>query len=266
MWGANDVTVRLGGKVALESVSIDIEPGVIHAVIGGDGAGKSTLLRVLAGVGLSQTGERRLPSAERIGFVPADGGLFADLTVDENMAFTAAVYGLTGWQPRAESLLERSAIVQFGDRIAGHLSGGQRRKLAASMALLSDPQLLILDEVTTGVDPLSRLELWRMVAAAAASGTAVVAATTYLDEAERAGRVLLLHDGRVLAAGEPDTLIASLPGGIMVTDIPDDRSTAWRRGRRWHQWMAGVQDDCVSPTLEDAAIVLELAASGRISP
>ena len=110
MWGASDITVRLGGKVALESVSIDIEPGVIHAVIGGDGAGKSTLLRVLAGVGLGQTGERRLPPAERIGFVPADGGLFADLTVDENMAFTAAAYRLTGWQPRAESLLERSAI------------------------------------------------------------------------------------------------------------------------------------------------------------
>ena len=133
------------------------------------------------------------------------------------------------------------------------------------MALLPDPQLLILDEVTTGVDPLSRLELWRMVAAAAATGTAVVAATTYLDEAERAGSVLLLHDGKLLAVGQPDALISSLPGGIVVADIPADRSTAWRRGRQWHQWTADTQDDGVSPSLEDAAIVLELAASGRIS-
>lgn len=264
-WGTTDLSVRFGDVVALSGVSLSLEPGVIHAVIGGDGAGKSTLLRVLAGLGLDHQGDVRLPEQHRIGYVPSDGGVFGDLTVDENMAFVAAAYGLESWQRRADHLLERADIAGAGTRLAGRLSGGQRRKLAGSMALLPEPRLLVLDEVTTGVDPVSRMELWRMIAGAAASGTAIVAATTYLDEAERAAHVALFHSGRLLAAGPPSELIASIPGVVTDEAAPTDRACAWRHGRRWHQWHPHGTTSPYQPSLEDAAIVFELAERGAAS-
>lgn len=265
-WGVDELTVRFGDRTALDSVSIGIEPGVIHAVIGGDGAGKSTLLRVLAGLGLARQGAVRLPAQERIGFVPSDGGTFRGLTVDENMAFVAAAHRLTAWRTRAAMLLERAGIAPFADRPSEALSGGQRRKLAGSMALLPDPELVVLDEVTTGVDPLSRMELWRLVATAAAGGAAIVAATTYLDEAERAGQVELLHDGRLLASGSPLEVVRSIPGAVTDEAAPTDRATAWRVGRRWHQWHAASdRAGILEPTLEDAAIVYELRARAASS-
>jgi ABC-2 type transport system ATP-binding protein len=264
-WWLDDVTVRFGGTVALDAVCIAVEPGAVHAVIGGDGAGKTTLLRVLAGLGIACAGHVSLPPQARIGYVPAAGGVFGDLTVDENMAFVAAVHRLHGWRPRADELLSTSGIDRFGERLARQLSGGQRRKLAGSMALLPRPALLVLDEVTTGVDPVSRVDLWRLVATAIAAGTGVVVATTYLDEAERAGQVSFLHRGRLLASGSPAAIVAGMPGTISVEESPTDRALAWRHGRRWHQWHPGPAGERTGhePTLEDAAIVFELQAEGR---
>jgi ABC-2 type transport system ATP-binding protein len=129
------------------------------------------------------------------------------------------------------------------------------------MALLPGPELLVLDEVTTGLDPDSRLELWRLIADAAAAGTAVVTATAYLDEAERAEDVLLLHGGRVLAAGSPRSIVDAVPGCVEDTAVPDDPDRAWRRGRRWRQWRPAGDRRSGSPmSLEDAAIIRELAA------
>ncbi len=254
-WSVDGLDVSFGDVHALRQVEMTIEPGRVHSVIGGDGAGKSTLLKVLAGLDLGQTGTLRLPPQRNIGFVPGHGGLFSDLTVDENMEFVAHAYRLSEWKPRAAELLSRSDIGRFDSRLAGHLSGGQRRKLAASMALLPQPKLLILDEVTTGVDPLSRMELWRLVGAAASEGAAVVAATTYLDEAERAESVVLLHEGRVLAAGSPADIVNGIPGSVSATDHPGDNS--WRHGRHWRRWDPdGSGGDRLS--LEDAAIVHEL--------
>ncbi len=265
MWGTTNLTVRFGKSVALDDVSISIRPGVVYGVIGGDGAGKSTLLRLLAGLGLEHEGAVRLPPQERIGFVPSLGGVFGDLTVDENLAFVAAAYRLKNWRPRGNELLERAGIEHFGHRLAAQLSGGQRRKLAGSMALLPEPELLVLDEVTTGVDPVSRMELWRIVAGAAVTGTAVVAATTYLDEAERAEQVVLLHAGRLLASGTPGDIIDAIPGCVTDESTPTDRARAWRHGRRWHQWHPQGVTSPYRPSLEDAAIVHELVATGAHS-
>jgi ABC-2 type transport system ATP-binding protein len=261
--GAYDLTVRYGSVVALDEVSIEVVPGQVHAVVGGDGAGKTTLLRALAGIGVPHSGTLRLPAAGRTGYVPPAGGVFGDLSVAENVEFVADAYGLRSWSDRAAMLLERAGLADFGSRLAAQLSGGQRRKLAGSMALLPRPELLVLDEVTTGVDPVSRLDLWRLIASAAAGGAAVVVATTYLDEAERAADVVLLHDGRVLGAGAPRQLIAAMPGSLSDEDSPLDRATAWRHGRRWRQWHAeGSARPGSPPTLEDAAIVAELRSGG----
>lgn len=254
-WSVHDLDVSFGDVHALRRVEMTIEPGTVHSVLGGDGAGRSTLLKVLAGLDLGLTGTLRLPPQRHIGFVPGHGGLFSDLTVGENMEFVAHAYRLSEWKPRASELLERSDIEQFHTPLGGRLSGGQRRKLAASMALLPRPKLLILDEVTTGVDPLSRMELWRLVGGAASEGTGVVAATTYLDEAERAESVVLLHEGRVLATGSPANIVTRIPSSVTATDQPGDNS--WRHGRRWRRWdPEGTGGDRLS--LEDAAIVHEL--------
>jgi ABC-2 type transport system ATP-binding protein len=262
MWSISDVTVRFGELTALDEVSLELEPGRLHGVVGGDGAGKSTLLKVVAGLDLGQTGSIHLPDPDRITYMPTDGGIFGDLTVDENMEFVASAYRLRGWRDRASELLARAGIGAFGDRLSGHLSGGQRRKLATCMALLPELDLLVLDELSTGVDPLSRQELWHLVTGAVASGAAVVAATTYLDEAERMDPVLLLHRGRSLGLGSPAELEASVPGVVVDCDQPDDRATAWRHGGRWRQWYPGQPRSSTDRLdLEEAAIVLELEQS-----
>jgi len=265
-WGVEHLGVRFDDHAALEEVALTILPGQLHAVGGGDGAGKSTLMRVVAGLNLRQTGTVRLPPARRIGFVPSMGGIFKDLTVDENLAFVADVYRLRGWRGRADELCTRAGLGRFGDRLAGSLSGGEQGKLAATMSLLHAPELLVLDEVTTGVDPVSRMQLWRLMTTAMATGTAIVMATTYLEEAERAATVLLLYEGRVLASGRPGDIVAGTRGCVRELDAPTDRQTAWRHGSLWRQWdPAGSPDAPGSVSLEDAAIVLELIATGRAS-
>lgn len=260
-WGVSDLTVRLGGTTVLHDVDLSLDRGKVHTVVGGDGAGKSTLLRLIAGLRLDYDGTVTLPPASRIGFVPSDGGIFGDLSVDENLEFVAHVYRVDDWHERAHDLKRRAGLERFGKHLAGRLSGGQRRKLAGSMALLHEPDLLVFDEVTTGVDPVSRMDLWRLIARAAAAGAAVLAATTYLDEAERAESVLMLHRGRVLASGSPDEIIAKIPGTVEERDTPSDASRAWRRGRRWRQWTTdSTATSHGNLTLEDAAIVLEIMA------
>jgi ABC-2 type transport system ATP-binding protein len=267
-WLVRDITVRFGTTLALSRVSLDIERGRLQAVIGGDGAGKSTLLEILAGLDLGQTGSARLPAPGRIGFVPSGGGVFGDLTVAENVEFVADVHRLRDWRGWSEELLERAAIGRFSGRLARRLSGGQRRKLAGCLALLPRPDLLVLDEATTGVDPVSRMELWRLVSSAASDGAAVVASTSYLDEAERMESVVLLHEGRILASGAPNEIIDEIPGMILDVERPTARATAWRSGRRWHQWVPESSADAepIRPSLEDAAIVLELGESAGDPP
>jgi ABC-2 type transport system ATP-binding protein len=193
--------VRYGPRTALDAVTLEVEPGQVTAVIGGDGAGKTTLLRALAGVVKPAAGLVLRPDRRRIGYIAGASGVYDDLSVDENVAFVAAAYGITGEERdrRVAELFTRTGLGGTGDRLAGRLSGGMRQKLAFALALLHRPELLVLDEPTTGVDPVSRAELWGMIAESAAAGAAVIVSTTYLDEARRAATVLLLEDGRVRA-------------------------------------------------------------------
>jgi ABC-2 type transport system ATP-binding protein len=269
-WGARDVVVRFGSRIALGGVSLEAPAGQVTAVVGGDGAGKTTLLRCLAGVVPVERGEVRRPDATRTGYLAATSGTYPDLTVGENLDFAAAAYGVPAGvaHERGAEYLERTGLASVRTRLVGNLSGGMRQKLGVIRALLHHPDLLVLDEPTTGIDPVSRVDLWWLIARAAAEGAAVVLATTYLDEAERATSVLVLDDGRALAEGSVDEIIESMPGALRVRATPpaddDMRARAWRRGSGWRVWYPGPDpaaptgDERLEPDLQDAVTVIAL--------
>jgi ABC-2 type transport system ATP-binding protein len=268
-WGCRRLGVRYGATVALEEVTFAVAPGTVAAVVGGDGAGKTSLLRALAGTVRPAAGTVRRPAERRLGYVSAGPGVWTDLTVDENLRFSGGAYGLDAaeLERRVGGLLERTGLAEARDRLAGQLSGGMRQKLALAMAVAHEPDLLILDEPTTGVDPVSRAELWRLLAASAAGGAAVVVATTYLDEAERAATVLVLDRGRGLLSGTPEEVVAATPGLVVEGAARPGGLPAWRRGARWRAWSPdGSTPPATSPVtldLEDAVIVAQLREDQR---
>ena len=266
-WGARDITVRFSQHVALEGVSLDAPAGRVTGVVGGDGAGKTTLLRCLVGALAPGTGDVQAPERRRIGYLASTSGTYPDLTVEENLAFTAAVYGVpeTHARERVAELLDRTGLAAARGRLAGNLSGGMRQKLGVIRAMVHRPELVVLDEPTTGVDPVSRADLWWLIARTAAEGAAVVLATAYLDEAERAGWVLALDEGRPLAEGTPDTIADAVPGTILTSAVrpPGEAARrAWRRGATWRVWSpepsAGSAPGRVRPDLNDAVTVAAL--------
>jgi ABC-2 type transport system ATP-binding protein len=215
-WGLSGVSVRYGHHLALVGVTLRAVPGRITAVVGGDGAGKTTLLRCAAGALAPSSGQVSVPGIHQIGYLSPSGGIYPDLTVEENLSFRAAAFGLPPARARARVAehLDRTGLTAAHARLAGDLSGGMRKKLGVIAAMLPGPALLVLDEPTTGVDPVSRADLWWLIAQAAAGGAAVLFSTTYLDEAQRAAHVLVLDAGRPLASGTPAEIAAAMPGVI----------------------------------------------------
>ena len=264
-YGVTGLSVRIGSVLALDDVSLSAPDGQVSAVVGGDGAGKSTLLRALVGRVAPASGSVTAPDPRAIGYQPASSGTWPDLTVDENLAFVGRMYGLSErrLRDRRQELLVRAGLVDAHDRLAGQLSGGMRTKLGFCMAMVHDPELLVLDEPSTGVDPVSRVELWRLLAESATAGTAVVLATTYMDEGERASFVTVLERGRVLLAGPPDEVVASSPGVVVTTGRPQRPSMSWRHADGFREWwpVASPNGDApVDVDLEDVTIVAALRA------
>ena len=265
-FGVRRARVRLGSTLALDDVTLEVEPGSVVAVVGGDGAGKTTLLRSLVGEVVLDEGTVTAPAPERLGYLPATTGSWPALTVRQNVDFVGGIYGLSGARldARRTELLERAGLTAAQDRTSAQLSGGMRRKLGFCLAMVHEPELLVLDEPSTGVDPVSRVDLWRLVSEAAAAGAAVVMSTTYLDEAERAERLLALDAGQVLAQGTLDDVLAAVPGRITVSPVRHGHGRSWRRGLLHHeQWPDGVDipadAQVVVPDLEDAVVALSLA-------
>lgn len=265
-WGVRGLTVRLGGRPVLDGVSLDVPLGAVTCVVGGDGVGKTTLMRVLVGALRPGAGEVRRPDARRIGYLASTSGTYPDLSVDENLAFAASAYGVPAAEipTRTRGYLERTHLAAAHDRLVGELSGGMRQKLGVIRAMVHRPELLVLDEPTTGVDPVSRADLWWLIARAASDGAAVVLSTTYLDEAERASFVLVLDDGRALLDGTPNEIAAAVPGvarSVIAKPEGEVGRRAWRRGAGWRVWEPNgtAEHDAPPPDLRDSVMIAALA-------
>ncbi|HEY6509087.1 MAG TPA: ABC transporter ATP-binding protein [Vicinamibacterales bacterium] len=221
---------RFGTTTALAGLSFAVARGEMFGLIGPDGAGKTTAIRLLCGLLHPDAGrvtvlgvdpaDRHDAITGRVGYLSQRFTLYGDLTVDENIEFFAEIRAVRQFRPRREQLLEMTRLTPFRGRLAERLSGGMKQKLALACTLVHEPELVVLDEPTTGVDPVSRREFWKLLSEFLARGVTIVMSTPYLDEAERCTRVALMHEGRVLAADEPAHLRARLPGGLLEVVAP----------------------------------------------
>jgi len=242
---ASAVTIRALSKsfprgrqrvTALDQLSLDIAAGGITGLVGPDGAGKTTLLRLIAGLLTAESGDitvlgHDVPQAIEeirtgIGYMPQRFGLYEDLTVAENLRLFGDLHDLDPEQfaKRQAELMHFTGLSDFTSRLAGNLSGGMKQKLGLACALLPHPRLLLLDEPSVGVDPISRRELWQLVRDLAGAGTTVIWSTAYLDEAEKCDDVVVLQDGRLLASGKPSRLIEeAATKALLVPVAPGQR-------------------------------------------
>lgn len=233
------VTKKYGDVIAVRDLSMSVEPGEMFGLIGPDGAGKTTTIRLMCGLLRSDAGSVRIlgrdPVKEHvavtqsIGYLSQRFSLYGDLTVDENLAFFAEIHGLrtsdTEIRARRARLLELTQLAPFSGRLADQLSGGMKQKLALACTLIHEPRVILLDEPTTGVDPVSRREFWKLLSEFLSQGITILMATPYLDEAERCSRVALLHEGQLLALDTPGNLRSGLSGDVMEI-IAGDRGRA----------------------------------------
>jgi ABC-2 type transport system ATP-binding protein len=229
------LTRRFGDDVAVDGLTLEVRPGELFGIVGPDGAGKTTTLRMLAGVLRPSEGQGVIHGVDVavdpegvkpfIAYMSQQFGLYADLTVRENIHFYADLYRVpkADRPPRMERLFAFSNLGPFQDRLAGNLSGGMKQKLSLCCALIHHPEVLLLDEPTFGVDPISRRDLWLILHEMVEEGVTVLVSTSYLDEAERCDRVALLHQGRVLALDTPQRLLGLLPGEVVVVVGPEPR-------------------------------------------
>lgn len=232
---AREVSKRFGALVAVDRLSFAVRPGEIFGLVGPDGAGKTTTMRMLAGVMRPDGGQivadgvDVLAHPERakrhISYMPQRFGLYEDLTVDENIRFYADLFDVPRdvREARAAAMLAASDMLPFRKRLAGQLSGGMKQKLGLTCALVHTPKVVLLDEPTTGVDPLSRREFWQILYGLRAEGVAMVISTAYLDEAERCDRLALLHGGRMVHCDTPAGLKARMPGAMLEVVSPEPR-------------------------------------------
>src|SRR5919198_5882739 len=226
---------RENGEVvhALDGVSLEAAHGTLTALVGPDSAGKTTLIRLAAGLMFADGGELKVLGVDvatdpqqvqdRIGYMPQKFGLYEDLTVQENLDLYADLHGINEMDRRERypRLMGMTALGPFTNRLAGRLSGGMKQKLGLACTLVRSPELLLLDEPTVGVDPLSRRELWEIILQLVNDqGLTVILSTSYLDEAERCGHVVVLHQGKVLVQGRPSDVSELAEGRTFLAEPP----------------------------------------------
>jgi drug efflux transport system ATP-binding protein len=266
---------RYGTILAVDGISFEVRRGEMFGLIGPDGAGKTTTLRMVLGLlprqegrietcGLEPRRNRRVLSG-RVGYLSQRFSLYGDLSVDENIAFFAAIHAVDGWKPRRDELLEMVRLTPFRERLADKLSGGMKQKLALACTLIHTPELLVLDEPTTGVDPVSRRDFWRLLARLQRDGLTILLTTPYLDEAERCSRVALMDRGRLLVMAPPDELRASAGATVEILARPYREAAEWLRrqpdvtdvetfGQRLHASLTGAAADDATVSQLDAGL------------
>jgi ABC-2 type transport system ATP-binding protein len=219
------VTKKFGEFVAVDNISLEIQQGQMFALVGPDGAGKTSLIRMLCGISPITSGQIRVlgfnvaTQAEeirkRIGYLSQKFSLYGDLTIDENIEFFAEIHGVYDYKKQRDELLEFTRLTPFRTRLAEKLSGGMKQKLALACTLIHTPKIIFLDEPTTGVDPVSRRDFWKVLSSLLKSGITIVMTTPYLDEAERCARVALMNNGKVMNVGSPEELKSLMHGDIV---------------------------------------------------
>lgn len=224
---AEALTKSFPGVRAVDGLSFVVKPGEIFGLVGPDGAGKTTTLRMLAGIMVPDSGKAmvawhdviRDPEGAKhaLSYMPQRFGLYEDLTVDENIRFYADLFGVkkAEREQRSTELLNAAGMSEFRMRMAGKLSGGMKQKLGLVCALIHRPKVILLDEPTTGVDPVSRRDFWRILYELVSQGVTILTSTAYLDEAERCHRVALLHQGKLLFCDTPVNLKARMKKGVL---------------------------------------------------
>jgi len=271
------VTKRFGAIEALKGVSLHVERGEMFGLIGPDGAGKTTSIRLLCGLLHKDAGEIRVlghdPVTQHravtstVGYLSQRFSLYGDLSIDENIAFFAEIHGVSDFQARRNRLLDVTQLTPFRTRLADRLSGGMKQKLALACTLVHEPQVIVLDEPTTGVDPVSRREFWKLLSQFLESGITILMSTPYLDEAERCTRVGLMSAGRLLRVDGPGSLKQTMRGEVVeVVCQPVRPAFAILKG---HPAVREVQmfGDRLNVVVDDAgrdlpALVSALQASG----
>jgi ABC-2 type transport system ATP-binding protein len=266
------VTRRYGTLTAVDGLTFDVRPGEMFGLIGPDGAGKTTSIRLLCGLLHADDGAVRVLGVDpvtqhrqitaRVGYLSQRFSLYGDLTIDENIAFFAEIHGVSNYAGRRDRLLDMTQLTRFRHRLAEQLSGGMKQKLALACTLVHEPEVILLDEPTTGVDPVSRREFWKLLSQFLTTGITILMSTPYLDEAERCTRVALLDRGRLMAVDAPGSLRSSLAGTMLEVITPDLEKAqgtlathgigAHVFGDRLHVWLPEAAGSAnVSPALED---------------
>jgi ABC-2 type transport system ATP-binding protein len=278
------VTKRYGVTTAVDNLSFDVRRGEMFGLIGPDGAGKTTSIRLLCGLLHADAGGIRVLDIDpvkqhrlvtgKVGYLSQRFSLYGDLSIDENVAFFAEIHGMTDYARRRDRLLDMTQLTPFRRRLADQLSGGMKQKLALACTLVHEPEVILLDEPTTGVDPVSRREFWKLLSQFLATGITILMSTPYLDEAERCTRVALLDHGRLLALDTPGALRASLPGSLFEIVTADPRAAQTRLrdrgfdgqvfGDRLHVWTAA--SDTAETLAATAASVIPDAQIREITP
>jgi ABC-2 type transport system ATP-binding protein len=232
------LTKRFGGLAAVDALTLAVAEGEIFGLVGPDGAGKTTTMRLLSAIMDPTSGDAWVAGhhvvrdaeavKEDIGYMSQRFGLYPDLTVMENIHFYADIYGVPrkGRGDRIDRLLAFGNLTPFRKRLAGNLSGGMKQKLGLACALIHTPRVLFLDEPTNGVDPVSRRDFWRILYQLLRDKVTIFISTAYLDEAERANRLGLMHKGKLLACGTPDEVKHLMRGTILEVRAPEPRRAA----------------------------------------
>ncbi len=279
---ARGLTRRFGSTIAVDDLDFEVARGELFGLVGPDGSGKTTTLRMLAGVLRPTAGDAHVNGIsvardpegirEAIAYMPQRFGLYTDLTVRENLDFYADLFGVPAGAraKRLERLYRFSGLGPFEDRLAGQLSGGMKQKLGLSCALVHEPGILLLDEPTFGVDPVSRRDLWLILHEMIAGGVTIVLSTSYLDEAERCDRVALLDEGSIVALDRPRALQRGLGFRLLVVATEAPRRARELLGERPEVRRATLfgnvvhvllerqaSDEWIGPDLERAGVPVE---------